>query len=128
MSEDNRDKWEMPKPIFRQTSGHLPKGFAKKEERWDDTAEPHRSTAPPVQAAHDPKDDMLITMYAPPGELAEKSLFDSDAEPETAQEPEAPAMPSAVIEEQPSISEQFTVDEAAVQPPVKVKGKSGVGK
>jgi len=126
MSEDKRDKWEMPKPIFRQTSGSLPKGFIKKEESWDDTAEPHRPTAAePVPAAHDPNNDMLITMYAPPGDLAEKSEF--EAKPEAEAESKPAVAPAAAIVPQPSISEQFTLDEAADQSSEKVNGKRGGG-
>ena len=118
MSEEKRDKWEMPKPVFRQTSGSLPKGFVKKEVSWDD------STAPGA-AAPDSNNDMLITMYAPPGELVEKSEFES----EVGMEPAAAKDFTAAIEPQPSISEQFTIDEAVVQPEAKVKGKrGGIGK
>jgi len=129
MSEEKRDKWEMPKPVFRQSGGYLPKGFIKKEEvSWDDTAEPNRPIqAAPVAAVHDPQNDMLITMYAPPSDLAAQSILESENEPET---PKAPAAPAATpaIEDQPGISETFTVDKAAVPAPVQAAKPKGSGR
>src|SRR5437870_2134115 len=109
MSEEKRDKWEMPKPVFRQTSGSLPKGFIRKEASWDDSTAPN--PAAPLPAAHDPKNDLLITMYAPPSDLAKKSLFESEIETRTVSEPDPPIVSPAAIEAQPGISEQFTVDQ-----------------
>src|SRR5438094_10275946 len=110
MSEDKHDKWEMPKPIFRQTSGSLPKGFAKRELSRDESKEP-------AAAVHDSNNDMLLTMYAPPGELVEKSEFEPAIEPEAGMEPKESTEPTAAaIEPQPAISEQFTAGEAGVQP------------
>src|SRR4051812_27325574 len=102
MSEEKRDKWQMPKPVFRQSGGYLPKGFIKKEEvNWDDTAEPNRPIqAAPVPPVHDPKNDMLITMYAPPADLAARSMAEPEDEPEPVKAPPAPAAPTA-IEAQP---------------------------
>lgn len=40
-------KWEMPKPVFQQSSGYLPKGYA---EQFAPTAEKSESESPPVNS------------------------------------------------------------------------------
>lgn len=105
MSEDERDKWEMPKPIFRQTSGSRPKGFVKKIER-SVSQEPETNTP-------DAPDDILATLYAPPDDPIDAS-------------PIVHAIAAgADIEPQPDISELFTIDEAIGEPAAKVKLKRG---
>ncbi len=105
----------MPEPVFQRTSGSLPEDFAA------------RISAPvrpkPVAAVPETGDDMLSTLYAPPGEIVEQ--------------PVAPAPPLAepiaatpAIETQPAISEQFSVAEidtsARVAPVKKVKGSRAI--
>lgn len=105
MSEEKGDNWEMPKPIFRQSSGSLPKGFAKKIER-SDRPEPEINTP-------DAPDDILATLYAPPDDPVDTP-------------PIVPAIaPGADIEPQPSITEQFTVEETPREPAAKVRPKRG---
>ena len=105
MSEEKGDKWEMPKPIFRQSSGSRPEGFTKKIQRLDPPG--------PEANAPDPADDILATLYAPPDDIPEKP-------------PIVPAIaPGADIEPQPDISEQFTTDEVIGEPTPKLKSKRG---
>lgn len=105
MSEEKGDNWEMPKPIFRQTSGSLPKGFVKKLQ-GSEAAEPETNTP-------DAPDAILASLYAPPD--------DPVGTP-----PIVPAIaPGVDIEPQPSITEQFTVEEALCEPAAKVKRKRG---
>ena len=55
MSEEKDDKWEMPKPVFRSSTGGLPKSF-------EDTI----SVAPDRVDEPDPDDDILGVMDPPP--------------------------------------------------------------
>ncbi len=100
------DNWELPKPVFRSSSGSLPEDF------------PTRAGAdsPPQAEAKLPNvdDQILSSLYAPPGETA-KNI--TDPEP-------SPTAPSIVdIEPQPFISEQFGAEEIDTLPPNKEPGK-----
>jgi|GEM_PF-4667240 len=112
MSNNN---WKMPEPIFQRTSGSLPEDFAA---RISAPAKPK-----PVAAVPDAGDDMLSTLYAPPGEIVEQP---------TAHAPQlaAPGLAAPAIETQPAISEQFSVAEidtsARVAPVKKGKGSRAI--
>ncbi len=101
------DKWELPKPVFRTTSGSLPPDFPASV----------RSSA---AAASKPEasaeaDQILSSLYAPPVEAAE-----------AATEAVADAQPSAeAVMPQPYISEEFTVEAIKAAPPEAKRKKSG---
>ncbi len=93
MSEDKDDKWEMPKPVFRTTSGALPKSFEKTiSTSFMPNAETIKMEEDDRILAED--DDILGIMGPSEGVQAEKqtAYFDDEAitlTPDT--EPEAGA-------------------------------------
>lgn len=104
------DNWELPKPVFRSTSGSLPQDFVERV----------GADAPPRADAEAPnaEDQILSTLYAPPDETVEA--------PVVYEAP--PTLPSvADIEPQPVISEQFSVDEIDTVAPEKPVKNSGSG-
>lgn len=61
--------WEMPKPVFRKTSGYLPKGFEKLFGRSDGAVSTEES--PDINGAgdgHSPGEEIPETAMHPPGE------------------------------------------------------------
>jgi len=82
-SDTPQGGWQMPKPVFRQTSGYLPQGFAKP---FDSGAAAEES--PETEAVPDPAPEMSGEVEAP-----------------------APPAPAAVdardIEPQPDMSDEF---------------------
>ncbi len=104
------DNWELPKPVFRSTSGSLPQDFV---ERVGTDARPQAEAKAPHA-----DDQILSSLYAPPDEKVEES---------SVHEP-PPTLPSvADIEPQPVISEQFSVDEIDTVAPDKPAKKGGSG-
>ena len=87
MGENN---WELPKPVFRSSSGSLPSDLPGLME-----------SAESPTAAVDGDQEILSTLYAPPDGLADATDI---AVPPVSQQ--------QAIEPQPYISEQFTVAEA----------------
>jgi len=100
------DNWELPKPVFRSSSGSLPEGFPARV----------GADAPPQSEPKAPSadDQILSSLYAPPGETAENIAV-----------PEPPPVAPAVvdIEPQPFISEQFGAEEIDTLPPNKPQQK-----
>lgn len=93
------DKWQMPKPVFRKTSGYLPQGFEKQFPRSDGNGA--------AEAAADGFPAAVPAAAAPA--------------------PAAVLSPPAVdIEPQPDISEQFVLKEIAPQAVSEPKS-SGMG-
>lgn len=105
------DNWELPKPVFRSTSGSLPQDFPA---RAGTDAQPR-----PEPKAPDEGDQILSSLYAPP---------DDKADDPVAEQPPTTSTASVDIEPQPLISEQFTVDEIDSPSPAKPskKGSSGI--
>ena len=95
---DTPGKWEMPEPVFQQTSGYLPQGFVKQVENAGMSfVQEENQTAPSPQPVA----------------------------PQPPAIPTTPTVPVVAIEPQPDISEQFTIDEFAAEPQVVAKPKSG---
>lgn len=92
---DAPDKWEMPEPVFQQTSGYLPQGFVK-------------------QIENAAQDEATAETPAQPAAIEQPAAI-----------PAAPTAPLPAIGPQPDISEQFAIDELPVEPPVAAKTKSG---
>ena len=86
MSQGNDDNWEMPKPVFRSTSGSLPKSF---EETISQSFIPDTDT---VEIDED--DDILSIMDAPVGASAKSSHYEPATAAENAGKPseDAPVM------------------------------------
>ena len=75
MSDENDEKWEMPEPVFRTTSGALPK-------RFEDTIS--HSFAPNAETIEiEEDDDILSIMDTPFIDQAAKQGADLDDEPIT---------------------------------------------
>ncbi len=117
MSEDKSNKWELPEPVFRSSTGEL----VKPSEGI--TFDPEPDTLDPGFAEPnyvDPDADTLVPDLA--NESVDSSSDDALANlytpPENAAEPSAPPAPSAAsveIEPQPLISEQFTAESIGVE-------------
>lgn len=104
------DNWELPKPVFRSTSGSLPQDFV---ERVGTDARPRAEAKAP-----NADDQILSSLYAPPDKNVD--------EPVVYEAP--PTLPSVSdIEPQPVISEQFTAGEIDTITPAKPVKKSGSG-
>ena len=89
--------WEMPKPVFQQSTGHLPQGF---QGRFKDSASQGGTAAQQAPAA-----TPAVVVSPPPAiEISE----------------------SPDIQPQPNLSEDFVVDQA-VLPPAPVKKKRSAG-
>lgn len=95
---DPPGKWEMPEPVFQQTSGYLPQGFVKQVENAGMSSVPDENqTAPSPQPVA----------------------------PQPPEIPTTPTMPVVAVEPQPDISEQFMIDAFAAEPQVVAKPKGG---
>ena len=81
--------WQMPEPVFQQTSGYLPQGF---EKRYPAATAVNNSPAP---------DPFLHTFVGTPGASVESF---------TRPEPSTP--PAAAIVEQPELPDEPIVEEA----------------
>lgn len=101
--EKAKSGWTMPEPVFRQTSGYLPKGFEKKV---------FESDSP--KPLPDAPNEILSNLYAPP----------ETESPPVDEQPTSPAGPE--IQPQPEISEQFTIDQINAAPAAETKPKSGL--
>lgn len=89
--------WEMPKPVFQQSTGHLPQGF---QGRFDGPS-PQGATGAQTSQSATP----AVAVSPPPAiEISE----------------------SPDIQPQPNLSEDFVIDEA-VLPPAPVKKKRSAG-
>jgi len=89
MSEGNDDNWEMPKPVFRSTTGGLPKSF---EDTINQSFSPDSDT---VEIDED--DDILGVMEKPPAESEEVIIQDVEPpDPEAAAKAEKDAVIEAV--------------------------------
>ena len=104
------DNWELPKPVFRSSSGSLPQDFPA---RVGIEEQPQVEVKTP-----DEGDQILSSLYARPEEKSEDVLTADPPEP-------SPAMVD--IEPQPVISEQFTVDEIDSPAPAKPAKNGGSG-
>jgi hypothetical protein len=94
MSQDNRNNWTMPEPIFRQSDGEAVK------QQGSLGADPEQDKfSPDLQTAAAP-DDPLALIYAPPEVVIA---------PPTQPTP-APPVPVSAVQPQPFISEQFTAE------------------
>lgn len=128
MSEDKSDKWELPDPVFRSSTGELVK--PSENIAFDpepDTLEPGFSDSIYV----DPEADTLVpdAPDEPSGPASDDPLANLYAPPENVAEPAASPSPAAAevdIEPQPMISEQFTADEIDVDPAEPVKPTGGI--
>jgi hypothetical protein len=88
MSDEKNDNWEMPKPVFRSTSGAAPKSL---EDTISHSFIPNAET---VEIAED--DDILGIMTSSDGDRAyqsseksnQESILDTEPAPETAPIPE----------------------------------------
>lgn len=101
------NKWTMPEPVFRSSTGELVRpGVAEPIDPEPDTLQPEAPDEDEVVL--ELPDDPLAKLYAPPEGMAEPK-------------PPAPAaahVPAVEIEPQPYISEEFTaeVDVVEVRP------------
>ena len=95
---DPPGQWEMPEPVFQQTSGYLPQGFVKQVENAGmSSARDENQPAPSPQPVA----------------------------PQPPAIPTTPILPVVAVEPQPDISEQFMIDAFATESPVAAKPKSG---
>jgi hypothetical protein len=124
MSDQNDDKWEMPKPVFRTSTGGLPKSFevtisqqftheelraaAEAETEEDDILSLGELPTEPANRVQDPTDDVLLEDL--PTEPANRAGHISSEEPvddhpESADPEEAAeAEEEAIVETQPKRS------------------------
>lgn len=100
------DNWELPKPIFRTSSGSLPQDFP--------TRVGFESPGQASASVSDEGEQILSSLYAPPDETVGQPIV-----PEPP--PAASAMPE--IEPQPFISEQFNAEEIDTLAPDKTVKK-----
>lgn len=93
------NEWKMPEPVFRQTSGYLPRGFQKRFPTSDaDTA---AATAPPPPPSVDPFTQTFVgTAGMSVGELAK----------------EESATPVAEVKPQPDVAEVALPDDEPAEP------------
>lgn len=128
MSEDKSDKWELPEPVFRRSTGELVKPSEHIEfDPEPDTLEPGFADRLYI----DPEADTLVPDA--PGEVSDQSsddpLANLYAPPEKVNNPAespSPAAASVDIEPQPMISEQFTAEHLDVEPTEPEKRSGGV--
>lgn len=128
MSEDKSDKWELPEPVFRRSTGELVKPSENIEfDPEPDTLEPGFADRLYVDPEADTlvpdaseeysdasADDPLANLYAPPEDVLEPTV------------PSPPAATAVEIEPQPMISEQFTAEHLDVEPTEPKKRSGGV--
>ncbi len=119
-------RWQMPRPVFQQTSGYLPQGFVKEIEKqasWE--VQP----AAPAESAVSPDDIADLGFFE---SSEDRRAGEQDALPvQTAPPNTPPSGPSAsiadiAIEPQPDISDQFVyTEEVTPAPAPSAKGGSG---
>ena len=114
MSEEKSDKWVMPEPIFRQSTGETvnpaDRGPMDPE---PDTLEPHEDPEADILELHeDPEPDTLVpenplaNLYSPP---------DADAEFDVTPATQPTAASGIEIEPQPMLSEETTAERIIVE-------------
>jgi hypothetical protein len=91
MSEEKDDKWEMPTPVFRSTTGSLPKSF-------EETIS--QSFSPDVEQGRDEDDDILSLNALPPPPTSSEKILDDHAEPADREEARD-AERDALVEQEP---------------------------
>jgi hypothetical protein len=103
MSEDKSEKWVMPEPIFRQSTGELVKPAAPTEiDPEPDTLQPNADVELVGAAPEDP----LARIYSPP-----ENAFDTPDVP-----PPAASIAAGIdVEPQPFLSEELTSEKIAVE-------------
>ena len=148
------DKWEMPKPVFQQTSGYLPQGFVKQIQHSGTVNVPPETSAGEAAPAEQPPDASMdepsavssessneaspaswempdepaaAPAAAPQGQADEPlaAVWDLSSQPAVA--PLAAAAPATAvgqIEPQPSLSDAFTLDENLSVPSAAAPRKS----
>lgn len=97
--EPAANEWKMPEPVFRQTSGYLPRGFEKRFPISD--ADTTAAAAPPPP----PADPFTQTFVGAPG-----MSFSALAK-------EEPVNRAAEIEPQPDVAEVALRDDEPAEPP-----------
>ncbi len=110
MSQNNQNNWDMPEPIFRNSTGEL---VSPKDAVAD---EPEHITLDPASPAADPviPDDPLATLYAPPDDAV------------AARSPDPPREAAPIdLKPQPFISEEFTAEQIVVEASTPKPKKSG---
>ncbi len=125
MSEDRSDKWELPEPVFRSSTGEL----VKPSERIEFDPEP--DTLDPGFAEQEQDEEIHDGAEATPQAADSVDLASLYAPVETAgNDPPATAPPAAPasnidIEPQPQISEQFTQDDLEIETDVPERKSGG---
>jgi hypothetical protein len=117
MSEGNDDKWEMPEPVFRSSTGSLPKSFedtisvapnrVDEPDPDDDIVSMHEL---PTLQPHKPEDDILGILDLPAEEskvASSEEVLDDHAEPPDPKEAAA-AEQEAIVETQPKRASFWT--------------------
>lgn len=117
--EDKSNKWELPEPVFRSSTGELVKpspniAFEPEPDTLEpgfvdsiyvdpeaDTLVPDALNGSSVSSSDDP----LSSLYSPPENVGEAVV------------PPSPAAAKVDIEPQPMISEQFTAEDVDVESP-----------
>jgi len=111
MTDEKSDKWAMPEPIFRRSTGELVRpGASMPIDPEPDTLQPESSPQPEAE----PPDYPLSRLYAPLG-------------PESADQPQTPPATVAAgieIEPQPSVPDVLTAEKIVVDPPKPAKRRS----
>jgi hypothetical protein len=90
MSEGQDDNWEMPKPVFRSSTGSLPKSF---EETLSQSFSPDKEDMPD-------EDDDILGVMEPAAHASSEQIVDDHAEPADLREA-AKAETQAAIEGEP---------------------------
>lgn len=104
MSEDNSEKWVMPEPVFRQSTGELVKPAALTAiDPEPDTLQPNSMSGAFGAASDDP----LARLYAPP-----EAAFET---PEVEPASPAAAVGEIEVEPQPFLSEELTAEKLVVK-------------
>lgn len=103
--------WEMPKPVFQQSSGFLPQGFEKRFPKPDAQAEV--PTDEPVSDG--------VTAAVQAAAAAPSADAETPAPPPAIEVSESPN-----IQPQPDVKEEFTLDEAPSPAPAKKKRSPAV--
>ena len=78
MSDEKDDKWEMPNPVFRSSTGALPKSLQKTISGYN--MPKARITGPEDD---DAEDDILSVLDQPAGEAVKPAVEDNILETET---------------------------------------------
>ncbi len=121
--------WQMPQPVFRQSSGYLPEGYLDQIAEFEAAAEavtdqPNSdspaaaSAAAPVPTSEWSEPD---DVPAPPPDDDERLVVDEDFTP-------IPIDDSADVEPQPDVSEEIAVDNLAAAGAVPAPDRSGAAR